>query len=265
MDKTADKTAGRSRIQGKFVWFELEAPADQLAVAQAFYSEVLGWKTMPIAMGEQSYEMIAAAGTPIGGYAPLRGARSPARWVTSVSVHDVDKVASSAAALGGKLLEPAHDLPNVGRRARIADPQGADLYVYYAHAGDPPDVDAALGSFFWNELHATHAADAVRFYEKLLGYTVETLGMGPAGSYHVLNSGGAGRGGVTEHLPAGLAPHWLPYVRVDDPDATLARAATFGGRVQLAAQDIPNTGRFGVLQDPTGAALAVMKPLPRTA
>jgi hypothetical protein len=28
-------------------------------------------------------------------------------------------------------------------------------------------------------------------------------------------------------------------------------------------EDIPGVGRFGVLQDPTGAVLAIAKPLPR--
>jgi hypothetical protein len=31
----------------------------------------------------------------------------------------------------------------------------------------------------------------------------------------------------------------------------------------MGPDDIPGVGRFGVLADPTGAVLAVMKPLPR--
>jgi hypothetical protein len=68
---------------------------------------------------------------------------------------------------------------------------------------------------------------------------------------------------VTDHLPAGAQPNWLPYVAVDDVDATIARAKKLGARIPVSPEDIPGIGRFGVLQDPTGAVLAVMKPLPR--
>jgi len=54
----------------------------------------------------------------------------------------------------------------------------------------------------------------------------------------------------------------LPYVAVEDADATIARAKKFGGTICFGPEDIPNVGRFGVLQDPTGAALAVLKPFP---
>ena len=60
----------------------------------------------------------------------------------------------------------------------------------------------------------------------------------------------------------GERPHWLPYVAVEDADATIARARKLGGTICFGPEDIPNVGRFGVLQDPTGAALAVLKPFP---
>jgi predicted enzyme related to lactoylglutathione lyase len=67
---------------------------------------------------------------------------------------------------------------------------------------------------------------------------------------------------VTGHLPAGKQPHWLPYVAVDDVDATIARARKLGALIPVVPEDIPGIGRFSVLEDPTGAVLAVMKPLP---
>ncbi len=87
--------------------------------------------------------------------------------------------------------------------------------------------------------------------------------MGPGGTYHILSQRGVDRGGVTSFLPAGVPPHWLPYVFVENPDAAIARARKLGATIQVGAEDIPGVGRFGVLQDPTGAVLAVMKPQPR--
>jgi uncharacterized protein len=68
---------------------------------------------------------------------------------------------------------------------------------------------------------------------------------------------------MTGHLPVGAPPHWLPYVAVDDVDATIARARKLGARIPVDPEDIPGIGRFGVLEDPTAAVLAVLKPLPR--
>jgi uncharacterized protein len=54
----------------------------------------------------------------------------------------------------------------------------------------------------------------------------------------------------------------LPYVFADDVDATMARVAKLGGTVIVGATDIPGIGRYGTLVDPTGARVAVMKPIP---
>jgi predicted enzyme related to lactoylglutathione lyase len=104
---------------------------------------------------------------------------------------------------------------------------------------------------------------AVAFYEKVVGYTHRSVDMAESGTYHIVAVGGVERGGVTGHLSPGNRPHWLPYVLVDDPDATLARAKALGATIQIGPEDIPGIGRFGVIKDPTGAVLSLMKPLPR--
>jgi predicted enzyme related to lactoylglutathione lyase len=255
--------ANRKQLPGKFVWFELVTR--DARKAQAFYGEVLGWKTRPFAMGSVSYDMICTGDsldTMIGGYAaPSRD--QPAHWISYVSVEDVDAAARAATASGGKVIDAPTDLPGVGRSARIADPQGAQICLFRNNDGDPPDQDAPLGTFFWNELHTTDPEAALAFYEKVVGFSHQSMDMGPGGTYHVIGKGGVDRGGVTEHLPAGTTPHWLPYVRVEDVDGTLARAKRQGAELHVGAEDIPGVGRFGVLIDPVGAALAVMKPAPR--
>jgi predicted enzyme related to lactoylglutathione lyase len=255
--------ADRKTIPGKFVWFELETK--DTAKAKGFYGELLGWKAQAFPMGQVTYDMILAGeslDTMIGGYAPPK--RDGSAWVASVSVNDVDAAAKAALANGGKVLEAPADVPTVGRSARIADPQGAELHVFKSDRGDPPDGPVDPGRFFWNELHTSDPERAIAFYEKVVGFTHRSVEMPQSGAYHILSQGGVDRGGVTGHLRAGLRPHWLPYVLVDDPDATLARAKKLGATIEIGPADIPDTGRFGVIQDPTGAVLALMKPLPRT-
>jgi predicted enzyme related to lactoylglutathione lyase len=254
----------RKPLPGKFVWFELVT--SDARKAQAFYAEVLGWKVHQWPMGAQSYEMILTGDTPdtmIGGYASPRTAGERARWISTVSVENVDAGAAAATANGGKVVDQPQDVPGVGRMARIVDPQGAELSVLKSATGDKPDGAASAGQFFWNELHTSDAAGAVAFYQKVVGFSARPVEMVPGDTYHILSRDGVDRGGASDHLMAGVSPHWLPYVYVDDVDATLTRATRQGARLPMKAEEIPGIGRFGVLEDPAGAILAVMKPIPR--
>ena len=253
----------RKLLSGKFVWFELVSRDARRA--HAFYGEVLGWKTLPFPMGDATYDMICTGDTPdtmIGGYVAPTSDRQRSHWISYDSVEDVDATARAATANGGKVVEAPHDLPGVGRTARIAAPLGAELCPFRNATGDPADTPATPGRFFWNELHTSDPTKALSFYEKVLGFSHRAMDMGAGGTYHILSRGGVDRGGATSHLRAGEPPHWLPYVFVEDPDATIARARKLGATIQVGAEDIPGVGRFGVLQDPTGAVLAVMKPRP---
>jgi predicted enzyme related to lactoylglutathione lyase len=254
----------RAPLPGKFVWFE--HVSKDAKRAQGFYGEVLGWRVQAFPMGAFTYEMILtgeALDTMIGGYAAPKHERQPSHWISYVSVEDVDAAAKLATANGGKVLEAPYDTPEVGRMARIADPQGAELCLFKSINGDPPDTQGADRRFFWNELHTSDPQKALAFYEKVVGFSHRGMDMGPGGVYHIVSKGGVERGGVTHHLQSGAAPHWLPYVSVDDTDATIARAKKNGATIPMPPEDIPGVGRFGVLQDPTGALLAIMKPLPR--
>jgi predicted enzyme related to lactoylglutathione lyase len=162
------------------------------------------------------------------------------------------------------VLQAPYDLQGVGRSAHIADPQGAEISLFKNSGGDPPDVPSAPpGTFFWNELHTTEPEEALGFYENVVGFSHRTMDMGPGGFYYILSKGGVDRGGVTEHVPNGTSPHWLPYVAVEDADAAIARAKRHGAKITLGPEDIPGVGRFGVFEDPTGAVLAIMKAMPR--
>jgi len=247
----ADKT-------GKFVWFEC-VTADS-AKAQAFYGEVIGWKTQPFPMGEETYTMLAAGETPVGGYTapegPLAGA--PPHWTSYVLVADVDATLKKITSAGGKILQPAFDVPGIGRMSQVADPQGASFWVMAGEEEGAPDAPATHGQFHWNELWARDADKVVPFYEKVLGYKSKAMAM-PDGTYHVLEKGGLPRAGIMT-APPDAPSAWLPYVAVDDCDAAVERASKNGGSIQVPATDIPNIGRFAVFTDPNGATLAVIKP-----
>jgi len=56
---------------------------------------------------------------------PPQAEGSPPNWGVYVTVDDVDATARKAEGLGGKILVPPTDIPNVRRFSVLQDPQGA--------------------------------------------------------------------------------------------------------------------------------------------
>ena len=249
-----------SYLPGKFVWFE-HVSADT-PKARVFYEALCGWTVQSMPMPDQPYDIILNAGTGIGGF---RGAAPgmPSHWASYLSVADVDKGLADAVAAGATTLMPATDFGGVGRAAAIADPTGAALCLWKGAQGDPADVDKTpVGGWFWNELFTKDARAAVAFYEKAFGFTHDSMDMGPQGTYYLLKDAtGRMRAGVMQQPPGMDAPsHWLPYVHVADCDDAVRAATRLGARsVLVPPNDIPEVGRFAVVMDPVGAAIAVIK------
>lgn len=246
-------------IPGKFVWFE--HVTRDIAASQRFYGEVLGWKVQPFDMGGDTYPMIAAGGVPIGGWT-AEGAEPSARWDAYLSVLDVDASLKAIAAAGGKVLKPAFDVPGVSRMAQVADPTGGAFWIMQSKGQEEDQPSTPTGQFHWNELWTADPARALAFYEKAFGFGHEAMDMGPMGVYRVLKTGETSRAGI---LPAKdeARGRWVPYVAVEDCDATVARATRLGATTLLAPSDIPGIGRYAVLHDVQGARVAVIKPAAR--
>ena len=117
----------------------------------------------------------------------------------------------------------------------------------------------ASGSFCWNELATKDLAAAKSFYTELLGWQLkESDAAGVA--YNEIVVGDEHVGGLYQMGPEyGDAPaHWMAYVHVEDVDARAARVESLGGKVCVPPTDIPNVGRFCVINDPSGATLSLI-------
>ena len=115
------------------------------------------------------------------------------------------------------------------------------------------------GIFSWCELMTTDVAAAKAFYSSLFGWTLEDMEM-PGMTYTVLKVGDRPVGGLM-HMPpeaGGMPPAWGTYVTVDDVDATARRVVELGGRMLVEPRDIPEVGRFCVIQDPQGAVISAI-------
>ncbi|MFZ2651438.1 MAG: VOC family protein [Burkholderiaceae bacterium] len=248
-----------NHLPGKFVWFE--HVSNDIAKARAFYQPLLNWHIEAMPIGDQTYHMILSGAEGIGGFrTALPGV--PSHWSSYLSVEDVDKSFAAATKAGAKTLMAPTDFAPVGRGATIADPTGAALSLWKSAQGDRADAEKTpLGDWFWNELWTPDAKGALAFYETVFGFSHETMDMGAQGSYYLLKGkDGKMRGGLMQSNPPKAAPMWLPYVQVADCDASAAKAKQLGARdIVVPPTDIANVGRFAVLIDPRGAALAIMR------
>jgi len=252
-----------SHLPGKFVWFE--HASNDIAKARAFYEPLFGWHTESMAMGKQRYQMILNRQVGIGGYSTAP-AGTPSRWMCYLSVPDVDATHAAALAAGARSLMAPTDFGPIGRGATIADPTGAILSLWKSAEGDRADpVTTATGDWYWNELWTSDEHKAISFYERVFGYSHESMDMGPEGTYHLLKRDGVSRAGLMRSTQPKAPSMWLPYVAVDDCDAMASKVKVLGAQIVHNPQQVEGVGRFAVLVDPLGAALAIMKPAPGAA
>lgn len=123
------------------------------------------------------------------------------------------------------------------------------------------------GTFIWNEFTTRDAEAAKQFYGRLFGWKFQPApgqeATGPV--YDIILANDKPIGGVMkmglEH-PKDAPPHWRPYVAVENVDKTCAQAEENGGKICVPPTDIPGTGRFAVISDPTGGVFSILGPSP---
>jgi len=120
------------------------------------------------------------------------------------------------------------------------------------------------GSFCWTEIASTDSAKCKEFYSNVFGWKFQdSKATDGAFAYHEFTTGGDyPAGGLYEISPEICGegelppPHLMTYIAVDNVDENAKLAEELGGKIIKPPMDIPNTGRFAVIQDPTGAMFA---------
>lgn len=126
---------------GEFCWTEIAT--NNLETCKSFYANVFGWEMQQSkATGEEmEYQEFNIAGSqPMGGIFQMQaemygGEIPPPHFVSYVAVENVDDTASKAFDLGGKIVSPPMEIPNVGRFAVIQDPTGASFSILTLNEG----------------------------------------------------------------------------------------------------------------------------------
>jgi predicted enzyme related to lactoylglutathione lyase len=95
--------------------------------AKKFYTELFGWTAQTQDMGNMEYTTFRNGERPAGGLMEIAKEWGPVppHWAPYFAVADTDRTVEKAKELGGEVLMPPMDIPEIGRFAALRDPQGA--------------------------------------------------------------------------------------------------------------------------------------------
>jgi uncharacterized protein len=248
-------------LHGRFAWYELLTT--DMAAANAFYHDVVGWGARDASTPAMNYSLLTSSDVPVAGLMelPEEGRRMGAtpRWVGYVTVVDVDATADRLKRLGGTVFVPPTD-SNIGRVSIVADPQAATLALVGGLKPDLGQVDLqAMGQVGWHELLAADGAKAFAFYRELLGWQ-EARGKSerdPLRSYQLFAAADVMSGGIFTKLAKVPIPFWLYYFNVPDVGLSAARVTAGGGKVAQGPTELPDGSWIVRCIDPQGAMFAL--------
>jgi predicted enzyme related to lactoylglutathione lyase len=242
-------------VRGRFVWHELVTPNGK--GAHEFYSKSVGWKTQGWEQ-DSSYQMFVAPTGPLG--ATVESRDGVPRWIPYVGTDDVDATVETAKRLGATVTTAPADIPNGGRYAILADPNGATFGVHGSADAPSPEKEPQYGEFSWHELATTvDPIVAFGFYSELFGWEdLDHYDMGPSGIYLLYGRNGSQVGGIF-HKGAEGKPgpaYWLCYVRTNNVDKMAQDVKAARGMVLSGPMDVPGGHRIAQFEDPHGAFFA---------
>lgn len=247
--------------QGDFCWYELMT--SDLDAATAFYSKTVGWRISDSGMPDMTYLILNAGETPIAGmmdrpedYAKAGG--KPA-WMGYLAVDDVDAMAATFEAEGGKIHRPAEDIPGIGRFSVVSDPLGVGLCLFRGEGEAPPKPAlGAVGTVGWHELLTEDVDAAFAFYAKHFGWEkIDAMDMGEMGQYLLFGRGETMMGGIMKRPPNVPVPFWGFYFCVDAMEPAIARVKDAGGEIVNGPLEVPGGSLIAQCFDPQGAFFSI--------
>ena len=268
---TPESVAIQGVRKGRFAWYDLVTTDIDAAIA--FYAEIAGWRTQEWeGQSTSEYRLLTLNGVPIGDIVKLTPQHgppgTPPYWMSHVEVPNVDDTVRDTKSLGGKVITPPTDIPNVGRYAVITDPQGAVIAIYTPSNPTGGAYAPKVGEFSWHELATTDHRGAIAFYGKIFGWeTADEVDVGPpVGKYLMFGPPGAKvghgpnppYGGMFTKAPNMPMPtSWLYYIRVRSADDAAEQVKALGGQVINGPMEVPGGDRIAQCIDPQGAVFAV--------
>jgi predicted enzyme related to lactoylglutathione lyase len=111
----------------------IDIPASDPQAASKFYAEAFDWniQTPP---GYEDYPMFQSEGGPGGGFVRLGVMQGivdkPGDVLIYLNTDDIEASLAKVTALGGKVLQPKTEIPQVGWWAAFSDPSGNKIGLF---------------------------------------------------------------------------------------------------------------------------------------
>jgi uncharacterized protein len=106
------------------------------------------------------------------------------------------------------------------------------------------------------ELMSNDVDQAKDFYGQLFDWKLEDMKM-PAMTYTMVKVGGGTGGGMMKNPMPNAASTWMPYVNVDDLQASTDKAKSLGAKIMQEMQVVEGMGSFSIITDPSGAMIGL--------
>ena len=124
---------------------------------------------------------------------------------------------------------------------------------------DRATPEALPGKIVWHDL-LTHDAEAAQeFYGDLFGWSFESSIEAPGRYWDIKRDGRV----IASMLAVGRdevdSPLWLVSVSVADVDGAASRAGDLGATITVEPSELPNRGRYAVVEDLQGAFLVLLR------
>ena len=242
----------------------IDLATSDLDAAKSFYTAMFGWDTedSPLPQGGVYTSFSKNSRTVAGGYTmnpQMANMGVPPHWATYVTVANADAAAEAITAAGGSLITQPFDVMTAGRMAVATDPRGATFSVWQPIESIGAYLVNEPGALIWNELQTNDRTASKEFYGAIFGWSAQTSEM-PTGEYTSFMLGESPVAGMMEIQPewGPVPPNWSIYLAVANCDAAIDKATSLGGSTVMGPMDVPDVGRFALLQDPQGAMFYVM-------
>lgn len=248
------------RLIGKFVWFDLFT--HDLQSTSQFYESLFGWSFKETSSKGKTVKTILRDGVPIANAVYIKQEDpkvNGSRWLSYISVEDVDRAAKLSVKNKGSVYLQPRDLKNRGRIAVVNDPQGAIFGLLTATGGDPLDSDFLVNQFLGSELWTTNPDDALKFYNILVGYEQKLIDIKADLKYRRLVVNDRFCAGLMKLPWDDVKPAWIPYISVENTLETVEKAKKLGGKIIVEKDSAVQEGSIAIIADPSGAVFAIIQ------
>src|SRR4051794_20147981 len=110
-------------------------------------------------------------------------------------------------------------------------------------------------AFVHVELETEDVPSAKKFYNALFAWELEDTRAADGQPYTLIKPGSGTGGGIMKNpMPEGGSV-WIPYVQVDDINASTKKAQSLGAKLCKDVTEVMGMGWMSIVKDPTGALL----------